>query len=85
MTMISRGFISAAIRYNTRSIANGSIDINVLPYPFCAECSPMEFVAWTYAIQLEKGMHADGKLDPELFEIIRTDDITIDFNIPSKT
>jgi hypothetical protein len=82
--MLSKDLIIEAIRYNTRAISNGSIDVNVLPSPFCDECSPIEFVAWTYSIQLEKGMHADGKLDPELFSLVRTDERTVDFKIPSQ-
>jgi hypothetical protein len=81
--MLSKDYIVSAIRYNTRAILNGEIDVNVLPSPFCDECSPIEFVAWTYAIQLEKGMHPDGKLDPELFSVIRTDERTVDIKIPS--
>jgi hypothetical protein len=78
--MLSKDLIAEAIRYNMRAISKGMIDINVLPYPFC-DCSPVEFVAWTYAIQLEKGMNADGKFDPELFDFVRTDDQTVDIKL----
>lgn len=81
--LLNRDFIASAIRYNTRAISNGSIEICVLPDPFGDDCSPVEFVAWTYAAQLEKGMHADGKMDPELFSIIRVDERTMDIKIPS--
>ena len=81
--MLKREQIRCAFRYNMRAIALGDINIHVLPIIF-SECSPTEFVAWTCVIQYEKGFVVDGKMCPCVFDVIRTDETTLNIKIENR-
>lgn len=81
MRKLDRESIALAIRYNLREIAEGRVYVDRLPYPLCGDIDNIGMVGWIYAFQCQMGISPDGRLDPETYELLRTDEDTISMKI----
>jgi len=81
--MLNKGQLDSAIRYNTKRVATGDIDVDLLPFPWDSERESA--FSWSVALfQSEKGLGIDGKLGPNTLRAIEKAQDDTSVEVPVK-